>query len=199
MKKLICMALATALVVCLGCGVFAAGSATNTVNTATSGTTTFTVDRSSGNNVPAKTQIATDAKGKVAIANVSSITVLDSFDLSTTAGNIDATNGTVIRFTLSGTPDANTRVMHYENNAWVDVTCGYSANYVEGKFKSLSPVALVQATVTAPAAAATGSSESSSAVAASPKTGETNYVGLAAFMAVVAGGCAYIVAKKKHA
>ncbi len=123
-----------------------------------------------------------------------------SFDLTAPAGTTVDPAGTVIRFDLGTVAvDANTRVMHQKTDGtWEDVTYQYGttngSNWIEGKFTSFSPVAIVEAKTNT--AAATTTSASSTTAATSPKTGESNSAVFAICAAVVAGAGALALARK---
>ncbi len=204
MKKFFSIAAAAALVLCMSFGVFAQGSVTTPVNSAVDAKgNAYVVSYPS--TLPATQTIEKDVQAKVAISNVQSVTVLASFDLTAPAGTTVDPAGTVIRFDLGTVAvDANTRVMQQKTDGtWEDVTYQYGtangSNWIEGKFTSFSPVAIVEAkanTTAASTASGTSASTSSAAAATSPKTGESNAAAIAVCAAAVAGAGALALAKK---
>lgn len=114
------------------------------------------------------------------------------------AGNIVAVpeGSTIdITFNIGSGVTGDVRVMHWNGKAWEDVTIAGSLNTaagtVQGRFSSLSPVALVYTAANeTPATPGNGNSEA-------PKTGDAGMVTMAWVALAAAGAGAGFVSRKK--
>lgn len=195
-KKVVSAAMAVVLALSVSVGAFAASSKSNISEVssvkAADGTTIQNTQIVRSAN--AATEVTAD-QAKAAISGSAAsdtVSVLDQFDLSASKDITTSQFPLTITFNVPGiTKDMNVKVLHFENNAWKDVTVSVGDGSVTAKFSSLSPVAIVKL---APASTTTGGSG-----ATSPKTGETGRTALAVGALLAASVGIALIAKKKNA
>lgn len=203
-KKIISLLMALVVVSAFCVSAFAAGSVTEV---AAQKPVTETVEVN-GAKVHVVTNIKTDAVAaehkesarKFAsekIANAQKISFMD-VSLQDDAGNIVAVpeGSTIdITFNIGSGVTGDVRVIHWNGKAWEDVTVAGSLNTaagtVQGRFSSLSPVALVYTAASEnPVTPDAGSNEA-------PKTGDAGMVTMAWMALATAGVGAGFASRKK--
>lgn len=191
MKKFIAAAVAVALAASMSISAFAATSKSNAAEVSGVQAASGTVSASAIVRVEETSVKVTESEAKTVISASSdkTVSILDQFDL--TAKDVAASQFPLtITFSVPGvTKDMDVKVLHFEDNAWKDVTVSVGDGTVTAKFASLSPVAIVKAEAAA-----------STETTTSPKTGEADSAALLAFgtMLVACAG-AVLVAKRKNA
>ncbi len=203
-KKVVSLLMALAMVSLVCVSAFAAGSVTEV---AAQKPVTETVEVNS-----AKVHVVTNTKTDAVTAehkesarkvvgekiqNAEKISFMD-VSLQDDAGNtvaVPAGSTIDITFNIGSGVTGDVRVMHWNGKEWEDVTVAGSLNTaagtVQGRFSSLSPVALVYtAAKETPTTPETGNSES-------PKTGDAGMVTLAWVALAAAGAGAGFASRKK--
>lgn len=194
MKKIVSAAMAVVLALSVSVGAFAASSKSSVSEIASAKAADGTVLQNSQLVRSDSTgPEITAAQAKTAISGSSAtdtVSVLDQFDL-TEKDVAQSKFPLTVTFNVAGvTKDMDVKILHFENNAWKDVTVSVNDGTVTGTFASLSPIAIVKL---APAASA----PSGGTPGTSPKTGEAGHTALAVGALLVASVGMVFLTKRK--
>jgi hypothetical protein len=197
MKKLVSMAAAMALALCLSVSVFAAGSKTiltdvQSVTDKNGNAVTVTTAAITTADAMEQTTAESLAAKNAGTSNQDTITILDQKEISAPAG-------TSFPITLTwdvSSVSSNMELYVVHNSDWIKAT--RSGDTISVSVNSTSPFYLIGVERLTKTAGTTTTGTASTSTTASPKTGEGNFVGFAAAAAVLGCGGACLVTRKKH-